>query len=148
MTDVQTGDNTFITVGTEIKPYRVRPSTIQLFRFSAATWNAHRIHYDQEYARSEGYPNVLVQSHLHGCFLSNAILEWIGAKATLRAFRWENRQLAVAGDSLTVTGTVTAIRDESGDRVIEVDLEERNQRDELCAPGRAVLALPYVASST
>lgn len=147
MTDVRTGDAAFITVGTEIKPYCIRPSTIQLFRFSAATWNAHRIHYDQEYARSEGYPNVLVQSHLHGCFLSNAVMEWIGEKATLRAFRWENRKLAVVGDYLTVTGRVTAIKDEPGGRVIEVDLEERNQRGELCAPGRAVLDLPLVASS-
>ncbi|NKQ55006.1 acyl dehydratase [Amycolatopsis sp. K13G38] len=141
MADVQSDQET-ITVGTEITPYDVRPSTTQLFRFSAATWNAHRIHYDQEYARSEGYPNVLVQSHLHGCFLSNAVLEWAGDNATLREFRWQNRRLAVAGDHLTVTGTVTAVYDEPGTRVVEVELEEHNQRGELCAPGRAVLALP------
>lgn len=131
-----------ISVGTAIKPYSVWPSTIQLFRFSATTWNAHRIHYDQEYAKSEGYPGVLVQSHLHGCFLSNAVLEWAGEGATLRAFRWENRRLAIAGDHLTVTGIVTAVQDEAGTRVVDVELEERNQRGELCAPGRALVAFP------
>jgi 3-methylfumaryl-CoA hydratase len=39
-----------------------RPSAVDLFRFSAATFNAHRIHYDQAYARDEeGYPELVVQ---------------------------------------------------------------------------------------
>jgi 3-methylfumaryl-CoA hydratase len=36
-----------------------------LFRFSAATWNAHRIHYDHPYAtRSEGFPGLVVHGPL------------------------------------------------------------------------------------
>jgi len=42
-----------------------KPDSTLLFRFSALTFNAHRIHYDQEYARSvEGYPNVMVHGPL------------------------------------------------------------------------------------
>ena len=38
------------------------PSTVQLFRFSAATFNSHRIHYDQRYAIcEEGYYDLVVQ---------------------------------------------------------------------------------------
>lgn len=135
-------ENTAITVGMEITPYRVRPSTIQLFRFSAVTWNAHRIHYDAEYARAEGYPDVLVQSHLHGCFLSNAVLKWAGPGARLKSFRWRNRHIAVAGDQLTVSGAVTAMSVVGGRRMVEVKLEERNQSDQVCVTGRAVVALP------
>lgn len=37
------------------------PSEADLFRFSAATFNGHRIHYDLDYARSvEGYPALVV----------------------------------------------------------------------------------------
>lgn len=132
-----------ISVGTPITPYRVTPTTIQLFRFSAVTWNAHRIHYDTAYARSEGYPDVLVQSHLHGCFLADAVLNWAGPQATLQALRWENRSIAVAGDTLTVTGTVTAAVDIDNHRHrIEVDLTEHDQHGTLCAPGHAVLTIP------
>ncbi len=36
-----------------------------LFRFSAVTWNAHRIHYDQPYATDlEGYPGLVVHGPL------------------------------------------------------------------------------------
>lgn len=142
MTRLSAVDGKPISVGTTITPYRVRPTTVGLFRFSAATWNAHRIHYDSEYARSEGYPDVLVQSHLHGCFLVNAVLEWAGNGARLRTFRWENRGIAVAGDELTVTGVVTAIDGAGNPCLVTVDLAEHDQRGSLCAPGQAVVALP------
>jgi 3-methylfumaryl-CoA hydratase len=39
-----------------------RPGPVNLFRFSAATFNGHRIHYDQAYATGvEGYPALVVQ---------------------------------------------------------------------------------------
>lgn len=137
-----TNPRTDITVGMAVTPWQVRPTAVQLFRFSAVTWNAHRIHYDREYAETEGYPDVLVQSHLHGCFLARAALDWAGEGASLREFRWENRGIAVPGDVLTVTGKVTAIDVQEGESVIELSLEEHTQDGTLCAPARAVLALP------
>jgi 3-methylfumaryl-CoA hydratase len=39
-----------------------QPTPAELFRFSALTFNAHRIHYDRDYAREvEGYPALVVQ---------------------------------------------------------------------------------------
>ena len=35
-------------------------SRAQLFRYSAATWNPHRIHYDKDYAATEWHSDVLV----------------------------------------------------------------------------------------
>lgn len=41
------------------------PTPVDLFRFSAATFNSHRVHYDQTYTReSEGYPDLLVHGPL------------------------------------------------------------------------------------
>lgn len=38
-------------------------NSVQLFRFSALTYNSHRIHYDFPYAtKQEGYPNLVVHS--------------------------------------------------------------------------------------
>ena len=44
---------------------RWEPNEVNLFRFSAATFNGHRIHYDRAYAtHAEGYPSLIV----HGPF--------------------------------------------------------------------------------
>ncbi|HSG65615.1 MAG TPA: MaoC family dehydratase N-terminal domain-containing protein, partial [Gammaproteobacteria bacterium] len=42
----------------------IEPDEALLFRFSALTFNAHRIHYDLPYARGEGYPALVVHGPL------------------------------------------------------------------------------------
>lgn len=50
-------------------------NTTTLFRYSAVTFNAHRIHYDQNYATQyEGYPGIVVQGQLLATLALNAFL--------------------------------------------------------------------------
>jgi 3-methylfumaryl-CoA hydratase len=56
-------------------PVAVDP--VLLFRFSALTYNAHRIHYDRDYARSEGYPGLVVHGPLQALLMAElARREW------------------------------------------------------------------------
>ena len=126
-----------VEVGDPIDCVSWRPTPVGLFRFSATTWNPHRIHFDQAYARSEGYDDVLVQSHFHGCMLAHSILAWAGPGAFLRRFRWENRGMATPGDVLTVSGTVVDVQGS----LVSCELEEINQEGQLCAPGWATVQL-------
>lgn len=129
--------------GTEIPRLIKRPTTIQLFRFSGVTWNSHRVHYDSGYARQEAYPDVLVQAHLHGAFLIQMLMQWIGPRGRLLRFGWQNRAASVPGDELTCMGRVSRKYVEGGRGYVECTLEERNQRDEVCAPGSALMSLPF-----
>ena len=53
----------------------VRPDTTLLFRYSALTFNGHRIHYDQAYARDEeGYPDLVVHGPLTATLLQQFAL--------------------------------------------------------------------------
>ncbi len=124
-------------VGTTLPVLVVRPSEISLFRFSAVTWNPHRIHYDAPYAAIEGYPGPLVQGHLHGCWLLSSLRAWLGEAGRVESFSWQNRHYAVPGDVLTLTGRVVAA---DGDRRV-LELEETNQDGTVCAPARAVVRL-------
>jgi 3-methylfumaryl-CoA hydratase len=44
-----------------------------LFRFSALTYNAHRIHYDQAYAATEGYPDLVVHGPLQALLIGECL---------------------------------------------------------------------------
>jgi 3-methylfumaryl-CoA hydratase len=51
-----------------------QPDRVLLFRYSALTYNGHRIHYDQAYARAvEGYPDVVVHGPLLATFLMDGL---------------------------------------------------------------------------
>jgi len=44
---------------------RIEPDPVMLFRYSAITFNGHRIHYDHPYVtQEEGYPGIIVQGQL------------------------------------------------------------------------------------
>jgi len=52
----------------------VHPSPVMLFRYSALTFNGHRIHYDRPYAaEEEGYPGLLV----HGPLMATLLLDLV-----------------------------------------------------------------------
>jgi hydroxyacyl-ACP dehydratase HTD2-like protein with hotdog domain len=73
----------------------VSVSETQMFFFSAATYNGHRIHYDKQWARDvEGYDNVLVQGPLQAALLSRSLTDWIGGAGRLVAFGVQNRAIA------------------------------------------------------
>jgi 3-methylfumaryl-CoA hydratase len=59
----------------------VEVNPVLLFRFSALTYNAHRIHYDRDYARAEGYPDLVV----HGPLQALLMAELARREATLPA---------------------------------------------------------------
>ena len=47
----------------------LKTTEVTLFRYSAVTFNGHRIHYDPDYCREEGYPGLVV----HGPLLATAL---------------------------------------------------------------------------
>lgn len=131
-----------VQVGHILPPMTREPTTVQLFRFSAVTWNAHRIHYDRAAAESEGHPDVLVQAHLHGAFLAQFVQDWAGPGARLVACGWSNRGRATPGDLLEFSATVAAKRSEGERGFVDLDVRETNDRGELCLQGTATVSLP------
>jgi len=57
----------------------ITPDPVSLFRYSALTFNPHRIHYDRPYAMgTEGYPGLVV----HGPFSQQCLLDFLRDNTT------------------------------------------------------------------
>lgn len=68
-TQVETRDRLEVGPG----EWAVPVSPVLLFRFSALTYNGHRIHYDLDYARThEGYPGLVVHGPLQAIAMAEA----------------------------------------------------------------------------
>jgi hydroxyacyl-ACP dehydratase HTD2-like protein with hotdog domain len=132
-----------IGVGEQIPALTVTADETQLFFFSAATYNGHRIHYDKEWARDvEGYDNVLVHGPLQAALLARAVGDWVGGRGRLVSFAVQNRATALPGQQLTFGAVVTGKR--LSDRGAGlVDLEIFGRRDDtVLMPGTATVELP------
>lgn len=88
------------------------PGPVDLFRFSAVTFNSHRIHYDLPYARdAEGYPDLVV----HGPFTAARLYAYAARAGQPTAFAFRAVAPLFAGQPIRLTagtgaGAVNAIR--------------------------------------
>lgn len=135
-----------IAVGDRIPALTVTVDETQMFFFSAATYNGHRIHYDKQWARdTEGYDNVLVHGPLQAALLARALGDWIGGRGRLVTFSVQNRAIAYPGEALSFSGEVTGKR--LGDNgfggygLVDLDIAGR-RGDTVLMPGTATVALP------
>lgn len=78
----------------------ITPTPQLLFRYSALTFNTHRIHYDADYAKSvEGYPRPVVQ----GPLMASLILHFASKRlngAPIAEFSFRGRAPAYCGQKL------------------------------------------------
>jgi len=83
------------------------PSPVELFRFSAITFNSHRIHYDATYARDEeGYPGLVVHGPLTAMTAAGSIERNTGRP--LRSFRFRAVAPLFVDQASHIVGTVDA----------------------------------------
>lgn len=76
-----------------------RPDSTQLFRYSALTFNGHRIHYDADYAREvEGYAGLVVHGPLSATMLAALAQRHLGRD--LARFAYRGQRPAIAGQPL------------------------------------------------
>ena len=91
-----------------------------LFRFSALTYNAHRIHYDRDYCRDvEGYPGLLTHGPLQALAMAEAARAIGGTGDVSFAYRlvsplFDDQGLIVSAVQGPDGTTVTAARDRYG----------------------------------
>jgi 3-methylfumaryl-CoA hydratase len=87
-----------------------------LFRYSALTFNTHRIHYDEPYATHvEGYPGLVVQGPLTATLLADLARRRVSAPVRALAFRarvplFANERFWLTGDPTEAGADLAAIR--------------------------------------
>ena len=80
---------------------RIMPDSTMLFRYSALTFNGHRIHYDADYCRDiEGYPNLVIHGPLNATLLAGFAQEVSGHP--LKQFRYRGLKPAILGNELSI----------------------------------------------
>lgn len=85
------------------------PDAVLLMRFSALTFNAHRIHYDQHYARAqEGYPERIVHGPLTAIVLAQVLA--VNGIDDLRRFEFRARRPLYVDQPIRCVGRPAADR--------------------------------------
>ena len=92
--------------GMELPTLRKDPTTQQLVMYAGASGDYYQIHYDLEFAKNNGLPNVILHGALKNAFLGHLVTDWIGEWGTLKKLSVQYRGMDIPGTPAYVKGVV------------------------------------------
>jgi acyl dehydratase len=114
-----------------------------VMRWSAATENWHRIHYDQPYALShEGLPGLLVNGSWKQHFVVQVLRRWVGTSGWVWTVDFQFRGMNLVGETLTAWGRVRDVQAAGEYGVVALDTGIINQDGTESTPGSARVVVP------
>ncbi len=105
----------------------IHPDDVLLFRYSALTFNGHRIHYDRRYATDvEGYPGLVVHGPLIATLLVDLLRRHTDARVTSFRFRamkplFDTAAFAVCGKPVEGDRVLLWARDAQGHLTMDAE---------------------------
>jgi acyl dehydratase len=107
--------------------------------YAGASGDFNPIHHDETFAtKAAGYPSVFAHGMLTMGMTGRLLTDWLG-DGVLTEYGVRFVRQVWPGDTLTATGTVTAVGDDGS---VEIEVTTSNQNGEPVVAGRARAVLP------
>jgi acyl dehydratase len=130
-----------IHVGDRIERVEAPIERIQLVKYAGASGDFNRIHVEEDFARAAGYPSVFAHGMLSMGFLGQLLAGAYGPGA-VRNMRARFTAITWPGDTVTCRGEVTAVREEGGERLVELKVWAETKPGTVTVEGTALVAVP------
>ena len=112
-------------------------SRTQIVQYAGASGDYNPLHSDEVFAtKVAGYPTVFAHGMLTMGLTGTMLTNWVGdGRLTKFGVRFVSQ--VFPGDTLTAKATVKEIRDEGGQKLVDLDLETVNQDGKAVVTGSA-----------
>jgi len=99
----------------------------QLVQYAGASGDYNPLHTDEVFAtKVAGYPSVFAHGMLTMAMTGRMLTDWVG-DGRLKRFGARFAQQVWPGDTLTARAEVMELREESGERLVDLAVSTRNQ---------------------
>ena len=118
-------------------------SVAHIVRWSAATENWHRIHYDRKYAvEHDELPDVVVNGSWKQHVLLQLLTDWLDESGWVYRLKFRFLDMNLPGDVFAAWGKVTEKRMSGQFGLVTLEVGLRNQLDQENTAGTATVVLP------
>lgn len=130
-----------VTEGQELS--LLEPMTSQrLVIWAAASGDFYQIHYDDNFAKGNNLPDIIVHGALKGMIVGRLLDEFAGDQGWIEKWSVSYRGMDKAREDLTIWGKVTRKYQEAGKNLVDLDVGVRQTNGTETTPGRATVSLP------
>lgn len=131
-----------VSVGDEIPALKKAPSTQQLVQWAAGSGDFYQIHYDTAFAQNTGLDGIIVHGALKHAWLGDLLHRYAAPGGRVQRVACSYRGMDVPGESYQLRGRVTKKSEESGRRLVELEIWGENENGQKTTPGTGVVELP------
>ncbi|MFJ8861834.1 MaoC/PaaZ C-terminal domain-containing protein [Streptomyces sp. NPDC102451] len=107
-----------------------------IVRYAGASGDFNPLHHDEEAAKAAGFAGIFSIGMFTAALVGTFATDWLGAES-IRRITTRFKEQVWPGDTLTVSGTVTAVRPADGGSTVEVELACTRDRGGAAVAGSA-----------
>jgi hypothetical protein len=128
--------------GTELPPFERTTGFHNWNRYAAVNDEFVDIHMDDGAGQAAGYSGAFGMGNLQWAYVHNLLREWIGLDGRIVAVACQFRRPNLRNTAVSAHGTVTAVRHDAGETLIDLDVWTEAAGSGKVAVGTATVAIP------
>ena len=117
-------------------------SSQRLVVWAAASGDFYQIHYDDDFAKNNQLPGIIVHGALKGMMVGRLLDEWVGSEGRIVKWNVSYRGMDPARQDLKIWGKVTKKYEGDGEALVDLDVGVAQPDGTQTTPGTATVALP------
>ncbi len=115
-----------VRLGQTLPPLSIPVTVTSIMAAALATRDYQPVHFDVDRARAHGSASVFTNTHTTAGYLERLVVEWAGANSFLKSLKLRLGAPNHPGDTLVLSGTVTAL--DPTTRSVSIAVTGRNPR--------------------
>jgi acyl dehydratase len=130
-----------LAVGDELPPIAKTLDRLELVKYAAGSGDFNPLHYDPDFPQAREIGDNIVHGRLKYAALGQLVSDWLGHRGFVRRISASYRGMDRRGQPFTCHGRVTGVREENGQRIVDLELWTRSADGRRTTEGAAEVAL-------
>ena len=114
----------------------------RLVVWAAASGDFYQIHYDDNFAKGNNLPDIIVHGALKGMLVGRLLDEWVGDEGRIVQWGVSYRGMDPARQNIKVWGKVTKKYEQNGEGYVDLEVGCQQPNGTQTTPGTATVVLP------
>jgi hypothetical protein len=129
-----------VAVGEDIRPFERESGFPAWNRYAAVNDEFIPIHMEDAAGQAAGYPTAFGMGNLTWSYMHAALREWMGERGRIVRMSTQFRAAITRHNRVVIKGVVTAVRQESAETIVDLDIWAEDASGTRLAPGSATVA--------
>ena len=130
-----------IKIGERILTLEVKITREMLLNYCRIIKEVNPIHFDEKYARSLGFKDIVVQGVFTFGFMTKMLTDWTGDPTRLKSLEIRFQSPVYADDIVVFSGIIKRIFEQHGEQLIECEVWAEKKDGERVMEGVAVVSM-------